>query len=151
MDTHDTPHESNPTEFPLDALREIGDAVDESMREYSQRADEYWNTLSPEQRLMAFHAVCSRIHQGDITDQGSYRHVLYSVFGFDPGAYMIGMSCGYLEIHNAIADGLHEQTLRTQAIKDSLNRVNGKYSETLKRLAASERADLHHKEPHDHI
>lgn len=140
--------ETNPPEFPIDSLREIGDAVDESMRVYSQRAEEYWNTLSPEQRLMAFHAVCSRVHRGDITEQGSYRHVLYSVFGFDRRAYMIGMSCGYLEIHNAIANGLHTQT---QAIQDSLKRVSDKYSETLKRLAASEREDLHNKEPHDHI
>jgi len=49
--------------------------------------------------------VCKRIHTGDIKDSGTYRYVLYDVFGFDPGMYGAGMDCGYMAIHNAIGDG----------------------------------------------
>jgi hypothetical protein len=69
---------------------------------YEQDANTWWDALSEEDRLLAFYSVCKRIHKGELEDQGSYRHVLYSVFGFGPEAYAIGMECGFLEIHNSI-------------------------------------------------
>jgi hypothetical protein len=43
-----------------------------------------------------------RIHKGEVEDRGSYRHVLYSVFGFGPEAYTLAQGAGYLDIHNSI-------------------------------------------------
>jgi hypothetical protein len=67
--------------------------------------DEYWNNLSYEDQLASFYSVVKRIHQGEIKDKGSYRWVLYDVFGFGPEAYGLGMECGYMYLHNAIFDG----------------------------------------------
>ena len=86
----------------LKRLAEIGEIISEAMKEYDVNANKWWDELPYEQKLMAFYCVCKRIHKGDIKDRGSYRYVLYDVFGFDLDAYTIGMECGYMDIHNSI-------------------------------------------------
>lgn len=66
--------------------------------------EEYWNSLSKEQQLMAFCAVSRRIFKGEIEDRGTYRYVLYDVFGFGPESYLPAQVAGYLAIHNSIFD-----------------------------------------------
>jgi hypothetical protein len=53
---------------------------------------------------MAFSSVVKRIVKGDIKDRGTYRYVLYDVFGFDMDSYGIGMQCGYMDLHNSVVD-----------------------------------------------
>ena len=67
--------------------------------------DEYWDSLPYEDQLKAFYSVVKRIYQGEIKDKGSYRWVLYDVFGFGPEAYVLGMDCGYMYLHNSICYG----------------------------------------------
>jgi hypothetical protein len=81
---------------------EIANMMEESAKKYEVECEEYWNNLSYEEQLKAFYSVVKRIYKGDVIDQGSYRHVLYEVFGFKPDAYIIGMECNYLELHNHI-------------------------------------------------
>lgn len=83
-------------------LAECADIAQQASKAYEQECDAWWSTLSKEQQLQAFYSVVKRIYQGEIVDQGSYRHVLYDVFGFGPEAYGVGMDCGYLSLHNAI-------------------------------------------------
>jgi hypothetical protein len=56
---------------------------------------------------MAFSSVVKRIVKGDIKDSGTYRYVLYDVFGFDVDSYIVGMECGYMNLHNSIV-GIEE-------------------------------------------
>lgn len=70
-----------------------------------KECDEYWDSLSYEDQLKAFYSVAKRIYQGEIKDKGSYRYILYDIFGFGPEAYVLGMDCGYMYLHNAIVDG----------------------------------------------
>jgi hypothetical protein len=65
-------------------------------------ANTFWESLSYEDKCNAFHAVMSRLYDGDIKQRGSYRYVLYDVFGFGPDMYGRGMDCGYMAIHNSI-------------------------------------------------
>lgn len=67
--------------------------------------DEYWDSLSYEDQLKAFYSVVKRIYEAEIKEKGSYRYVLYDKFGFGPEAYVLGMDCGYMYLHNAIFDG----------------------------------------------
>ena len=83
-------------------LSQISDLQKEVADQLELDADEFWNGLTAEQRKQAFYAVVKKIHQGEIVDQGSYRHVLYDVFSFDQAMYSVGMECGFLELHNAI-------------------------------------------------
>ena len=69
-----------------------------------KEADHFWNSLSYEDRCNAFHAVVSRIYEGEIKQKGSYRYVLYNIFGFAPDMYTRGMDCGFMALHNSIMD-----------------------------------------------
>lgn len=81
---------------------EVSDAYEKIMKQIEQEQEEYWNTLSKDDQLKAFCAVVRRIVQGELRDKGSYRWVLYDVFGFGPEAYVRGMDCGFMALHNAI-------------------------------------------------
>ena len=85
----------------------LAKAFEEARIANEKAEDEFWNSLSEENRLKAFGYVTRKIYQGDIVDKGSYRYVLYNVFGFGPESYMLGMDSGYMAIHNAIFDGEH--------------------------------------------
>jgi hypothetical protein len=83
----------------LDKLQKI---YSEAHIEYDKDAEKFWDNLSYADKLMAFYIVTKRIHKGDIIDRGSYRHVLYDVFGFDMDSYIVGMDSGYMDVHNSI-------------------------------------------------
>lgn len=101
----------------LKAWDELSDMFNKVMNEIEQQHEEYWNSLTKEQQLAAFCAVSRRIHQGELVDQGSYRHVLYGVFGWGPEAYAPAQLAGYLEIHNAIRDSNDERRLLEEFCK----------------------------------
>jgi hypothetical protein len=84
------------------ALAELDQEMEKYKEQYEAENDAWWNGLTEKERQDAFYAVCKRIYQGDIVDQGTYRYVLYNVFGFGPEMYGAGMDCGYMEIHNSI-------------------------------------------------
>lgn len=94
--------------------KSLSDYMIESMDNYGKDADAFWNGLSYADKLKAFHAVCKRIHKGDVVDGGSYRYVLYDIFGFDFDAYSIGMNCGYLDIHNYITTPRDQESINEQ-------------------------------------
>lgn len=74
----------------------------EGVEEYERSCDKFWNSLDYEDKLKAFYSVVKRIYAGEVEKNGSYRYVLYDVFGFEADAYGVGMECGYLELHNRI-------------------------------------------------
>jgi hypothetical protein len=87
-----------------DQRKEIHDAFEEARRANDIAAGHFWNSLSYEDKCNAFHAVVSKIFQGEIKEKRSYRGVLYDVFGFGPDMYVRGMDCGYMALHNSIMD-----------------------------------------------
>ena len=88
----------------LDKLAELSQELEKSRKIYEHDNDTWWNGLSETEREDAFFAVVKRIHKAEIEDRGTYRYALYNVFGFDPGMYMKGMDCGYMNLHNSIFD-----------------------------------------------
>ena len=131
------------TEKFLSALDSIGDAVNHSLTELAKESETFWQSLTYDQKIMVFHAVCKRIHQGECLDKGTYRHVLYNVFEFGSDAYTVGMACGYFDIHNAIFAG-GEHDFDSEEIKSQeriLDKINTKYHDALAKLAESEKAD----------
>ena len=98
----------------LDSLAAAGNAFNEAMDNIEKESEAYWNTLTDQQRLDVFCAVCRRIYEGEIKLRGSYRYVLYDVFGFGPEAYAQAQMSGYLTIHNAIMDENYDERLVTK-------------------------------------
>lgn len=89
---------------------------EDETRQYEQLNDDWWNSLSQEGREHAFYAVVKRLHQGEIVERGSYRYVLYDVFGFDGSMYSRGMSCGYMSLHNSIYTDEEMRKLRDREL-----------------------------------
>jgi hypothetical protein len=92
-------------------LSEASDLFVEVMKELENEQETYWNSLTTEQQLMCFCAISRRIHKGEIEDGGTYRWVLYDVFGFGPEAYAAAQDAGYLAIHNSIMTPDQERKL----------------------------------------
>lgn len=99
------------TEKAMQELAEISERFQAAMKEDEERQEQYWNSLTKEQQLMVFCAISRRILDGEIKQGGSYRYVLYNVFGFGPEAYVPAQCAGYMEIHNALFTGRDEEEL----------------------------------------
>ena len=93
------------------SLEETSNAFNQVCEEWEKEQEEYWNSLTKEEQLKVFCAVSRRIYKGEILEKGSYRYVLYNIFGFGSEAYAPAQVAGYLSIHNAIFDAEHERDL----------------------------------------
>lgn len=112
----------------LDALSEFSEMFTSAMKQIEEDSEAYWNSLTKEQQLDAFCAVSRRIHKGEIELKGSYRYVLYDVFGFGPEAYASAQMSGYLDIHNSFISEYHEKQLledfcKKYDIEDAENKI----------------------------
>lgn len=88
----------------FESMDKLRTAMEEIEQADQEQADSFWDNLSYEDKCNAFHAVVERIYKGEIEVKGSYRYVLYDIFGFGPEMYARGMSCGYMALHNSIMD-----------------------------------------------
>lgn len=112
----------------MEKLSEISEMYIAAMKEIENEQEEYWNSLSKDDQLKCFCAVSRRIWEGELKNKGSYRHVLYTVFGFGPEAYAQAQDAGYLAIHNSIFDAEHESRMlnafcKKYNIEDGENKV----------------------------
>ena len=96
----------------MEALSAASEVYQAAADKYEAETNAWWEALSYDDKLRAFYSVVKRINEGDVVQQGSYRYVLYEVFGFDADSYGIGMECGYMSLHNAIKTREEEQILR---------------------------------------
>ena len=86
------------------ALEASRQAFEDARNRNEKAANDFWNNLSYEDKCNAFHAVVSRIFEGEIKVKGSYRYVLYDIFKFMADMYGRGMDCGFMALHNSIMD-----------------------------------------------
>lgn len=82
--------------------QELSKIYEENRNKNDKDAERFWDSLSYEDKCNAFHSVVSKIFEGEIKVQGSYRYVLYDVFKFQPDMYVRGMDCGFMALHNSI-------------------------------------------------
>ena len=83
-------------------LSELSEIQEDIEKQTEADMDEWWNGLSKDDQMKAFYSVVKRLVDGELTQKGSYRYVLYEVFGFGSESYMLGMMCGYMALHNSI-------------------------------------------------
>ena len=83
-------------------LSELSEEQEDIEKQIDVDMDEWWNRLSKDDQMKAFYSVVKRLVDGELTQKGSYRYVLYEVFGFGMESYMLGMMCGYMALHNSI-------------------------------------------------
>lgn len=112
-----------------DAWVAMSKALKEGQQRFAAETEQFWGEMSYEDQLKCFHYVCSKIHQGDVIEQGSYRYVLYDVFGFDMDSYGLGMEAGYLDIHNLISSGIDHRDIEEAKVIKVL--IDGEHREVL--------------------
>ena len=117
----------------LQELSDLGQEMEKIMKEDEARTDAWWNSLTEREREDAFYSVCKRIYQGDIKDNGTYRWVLYDVFGFDAGMYSRGMDCGYMALHNALYDGEEHMKMKQVTRLEVIDETGRAYVKYMKR------------------
>lgn len=86
----------------MDTLTELGELQEDIEKQTEREMDEWWNAMSKDDQMKAFYSVMKRLVDGELEQKGSYRYVLYDVFGFGPESYMLGMMCGFMSLHNSI-------------------------------------------------
>lgn len=86
----------------MDTLTELSELQEDLEKQTEREMDEWWNTMSKDDQMKAFYSVVKRLVDGELEQKGSYRYVLYDVFGFGPESYMLGMMCGFMSLHNSI-------------------------------------------------
>ena len=86
----------------MDTLAELSELQKDIEKETEREMDEWWNALTKDDQMKAFYSVMKRLVDGELEQKGSYRYVLYDVFGFGPESYMLGMMCGFMSLHNSI-------------------------------------------------
>lgn len=86
----------------MDTLTELGELQEDLEKQTEREMDEWWNAMSKEDQMKAFYSVVKRLVDGELVQKGSYRYVLYDVFGFGSESYMLGMMSGYMALHNSI-------------------------------------------------
>lgn len=121
-----------------ESFGKLSKAFEEARIEREAECDEFWESMSIEDKEKAFYSVCKRIFDGDVNLGGSYRYVLYDVFGFDPGMYVQGMDCGYMEIHNMIFDAKELDAMKNVTrleVIDSTGRMAVKYLKDNERIS----------------
>ena len=93
----------------LDQKRSLTDALDSVRDVFQQWEDDlanerlqFWNSLTQDQQLLAFCEVVSRLVQGELVEQKSYRGILYDTFGFGLDSYVTAQVSGFMDLHNSI-------------------------------------------------
>ena len=84
--------------------QEAQQAMEQAQKEFEAECETAWNLLDQDTKLKIFCAVCTRLYKGELEDKGSYRHILYDVFGFGTEAYSAAQGAGFLALHNSILD-----------------------------------------------
>jgi len=117
-------------------LRGVRSEVDVALSAMEVDQERFWNSLSLEDQLKAFCAVSRRIYNGEIKHNGTFRYVLYDVFGFGPEAYMPAQVAGYLAIHNSIFRPEDERAVLRQfcehhCIEDADTKINQFYDNNI--------------------
>jgi hypothetical protein len=100
--------------FNSNDYKQLQKAMQEQSLADENAAKDFWDNLSYDDQCNAFHAVVQKIYEGEVKVKGSYRYVLYDIFGFGPEMYTRGMECGYLDLHNSIIDNEYVKPHKNQ-------------------------------------
>ena len=109
------------TIFDSPEWQEMSNKFTEAADNYQKEADELFWSLPYDDRLKVFCAISKLIYEGEIKDQGTYRHVLYENFKFGPDAYATAQHAGFLAIHNAIFDGENVKSYIKDFVTNHMN------------------------------
>lgn len=104
----------------MDEMIAWGEEQGKEEQKLHERMDEWWNNLPKDVQEKAFFCIVKKLVDAEITHQKSYRQILHEDFGFDKGAYYMGIICGFMTLHNSIVTPAELAKMR-QALRESKN------------------------------
>jgi len=70
-------------------------------KESYTNADKFWDSLTEEQQIQAAVVMFKKLNQ-QLESKGSFRHMIYNVFGWGPEAYSAIYAAGGMNISNML-------------------------------------------------
>lgn len=101
----------------MDEMVAWGEAQGKDEERLVERMDDWWNGLPKDAQEKAFFCVVKRIVDAELVKDMSYRQILHDEFGFDQGAYYMGIICGFMSLHNSIVPPAELAEMR-QALRE---------------------------------
>ena len=86
----------------MNELTAWGETQEEEEEKLHQQMDAWWDNLPKDVQEKAFFCVVKKLVDGELVNEKSYRQILHEDFGFDKGAYYMGIICGFMTLHNSI-------------------------------------------------
>jgi len=87
----------------LEALQGLDDIQKEVEEQYHDDAVAFWNNFTTDEKMKLFYYVVRNLADAELKDDfESYRHILYTRFGFPTESYIIGMMSRFIQLHNSI-------------------------------------------------
>lgn len=86
----------------MDEMIAWGEEQGKEEQKLHERMDDWWDSLPKDVQEKAFFCVVKKLVDAELTKQKSYRQILHEDFGFDKGAYYMGIICGFMALHNSI-------------------------------------------------
>lgn len=86
----------------FDELSRLSQEQENFEKSYEEKSKELWDDFSEADQLKLFYWVVKNITEGELIDKGSYRWILYEKFGFSEKSYGVGITCGFMQLHNSI-------------------------------------------------
>lgn len=83
-----------------DEYKEYMETIDQAKVTFEKESKDFYESLSYENKVKAIFHVVNMIYKNEYELNGTYRKLIYDLFGLDPDSYGILMDCGLLLIHN---------------------------------------------------
>jgi hypothetical protein len=98
--------------YMMDEMTAWGEVQDKEEQRLHERMDAWWDNLPKDVREKAFFCVVKKLVDAELVNGKTYRQILHEDFGFDSGAYYMGIICGFMRLHNSIVPQVELSEMR---------------------------------------
>jgi len=105
----------------MDEMIAWGEAQQKDELRLKKQMNEWWDYLPEDVKEKAFFCVVNKLVQSELIEKKTYRQILQDEFGFGPDSYYMGITCGFMSLHNAIIPQ-NEQSEMREALREKKNK-----------------------------
>ena len=98
----------------MDEMIAWGEEQGKEEQKLHERMEDWWDSLPKDVQEKAFFCVVKKLVDAELTHQKTYRQILHEDFGFDKGAYYMGIICGFMTLHNSIVTPTELSAMRQE-------------------------------------
>ncbi len=107
----------------MDEMIAWGEEQGKEEQKLHERMEDWWDSLPKDVQEKAFFCVVKKLVDAELTHQKTYRQILHEDFGFDKGAYYMGIICGFMTLHNSIVTPTERRAMRQALRQEFLSKT----------------------------